>query len=200
MKTKICSKCEQTKSIKEFSVSRANKDGLDYYCKECRKENAKQYYQKNPEKYKEKIKEYRKANPEKHNEYVKKWQADNPEKCKKIRTKAYTKKYRTFKGKKDRKLATLMHMLLKGGIKSSPFLERATGKNSQQIIAHFQSLFLSGMTWLNYGTEWEIDHKIAKALLPYSDIKDPNFKKRWSLENLQPLWKKDNRKKGVNNA
>jgi len=58
-------------------------------------------------------------------------------------------------------------------------------------------LLTPGMTRANYGTEWEIDHKIPLWSFDYSDIADPQFKKCWALDNLQPLWKGDNLKKGT---
>ena len=37
------------------------------------------------------------------------------------------------------------------------------------------------MSWDNYGSDWYIDHKIPDS---------------WSLNNLQPMWAKDNLAKG----
>lgn len=37
MDTKTCSKCNDSKSKTEFSVNSANGDGLDYWCKDCRR-------------------------------------------------------------------------------------------------------------------------------------------------------------------
>jgi G:T-mismatch repair DNA endonuclease (very short patch repair protein) len=35
MKTKICSKCKKEKSLNEFSIRKNQKDGHNYYCKDC---------------------------------------------------------------------------------------------------------------------------------------------------------------------
>jgi len=182
MKTKICTKCKKKKFIEEFCVNRAVKDGLNSRCKECVKQYNKQYYKNNPEKFKEHNKQYYKANKEKYNENA---------------MKVYHKKKLTAKGQLEYLMATLVSRLLKGTIKSSPTLEETMDCTSQQILDHFQSLFLPGMTWANYGTKWETDHIIAKVHFHYSDITDPQFKKCWSLKNLQPLWKADNQRKGV---
>lgn len=50
--------------------------------------------------------------------------------------------------------------------------------------------FINGMTWENYG-EWEIDHITPDSWFKYEFIED-DFKKCWSLENLQLLWTIDN--------
>lgn len=64
---------------------------------------------------------------------------------------------------------------------------------------HFESLFTKGMTWQSMGL-WHIDHLRPKASFNQEQLADPtsdDFKKCWSLENLQPLWAKDNLKKGA---
>lgn len=39
--SKVCSKCKVEKDQSEFYSNSATVDGLDYYCKECRKESTK---------------------------------------------------------------------------------------------------------------------------------------------------------------
>jgi 5-methylcytosine-specific restriction endonuclease McrA len=56
--------------------------------------------------------------------------------------------------------------------------------------------FKGGMNWNNYGRGgWVLDHKIPKSLFNIKGIKSKGFKKCWALENLQPMWEKDNRSK-----
>lgn len=45
MTTKLCTKCNTTKSVEEFSKNKARKDGLASMCKHCWKEYYKDYYQ-----------------------------------------------------------------------------------------------------------------------------------------------------------
>jgi hypothetical protein len=47
----------------------------------------------------------------------------------------------------------------------------------------------------NYGLFWEVDHKIPVAAFNFQTPEDPDFKKCWSLKNLQPLGKSENRRK-----
>jgi hypothetical protein len=66
----------------------------------------------------------------------------------------------------------------------------------EELKAHLESKFQPGMTWDNYGSNgWEIDHIAPDSSFKYSSMQDETFIKCWSLENLQPLWAKDNRKK-----
>jgi hypothetical protein len=66
-----------------------------------------------------------------------------------------------------------------------------------ELVSHLESKFSEGMNWSNYG-QWHIDH-----IRPCSsfDLSDPAiFLECWALDNLQPLWKSDNLRKGVKYA
>ena len=68
---KVCSKCGVEKELCEFGVVSKNKDGYRSYCKECAKNLAKKYREKN--KYTR-------------NEAAKNWRFNNPEKFKSLFT------------------------------------------------------------------------------------------------------------------
>ena len=53
------------------------------------------------------------------------------------------------------------------------------------------------MTWKNHG-KWHIDHIVPKSFFRYKNTDDVEFKYCWSLDNLQPLWAKDNFSKSDN--
>ena len=61
----------------------------------------------------------------------------------------------------------------------------------EDLCKHFESKFTEGMTWDNYG-DWHIDHVKPDSWFTYSSTDDQGFKDSWALENLQPLWAKDN--------
>lgn len=44
METKLCKRCGIEKPKTEFSPDKRQKDGLTFYCKECRKQISKEYY------------------------------------------------------------------------------------------------------------------------------------------------------------
>lgn len=60
---------------------------------------------------------------------------------------------------------------------------------------NLESKFQTGMSWDNYG-EWHIDHVIPDSWFQYNSMKDEEFRKSWSLDNLQPKWAIPNQIKG----
>ena len=58
---------------------------------------------------------------------------------------------------------------------------------------YLESKFLPNMSWNNYG-QWHIDHKLPCSSFNLSDLKKQ--KECFHYTNLQPLWAKDNLKKG----
>ena len=81
-----------------------------------------------------------------------------------------------------------------GSKKHSPTFELLP-YNKRELREHIESQFDDKMSWDNYGTYWDLDHIYPQSLLPYESMEDENFVKCWSLDNLQPLGKKQNIKK-----
>lgn len=74
------------------------------------------------------------------------------------------------------------------------------GYSLKELMDHLESKFIDGMSWDNYGRfGWHIDHIKPSSLFKYESIDDDEFKKCWSLNNLQPLWWRDNISKGGKN-
>ena len=67
----------------------------------------------------------------------------------------------------------------------------------EELYNHLESQFTEGMSWDNMG-EWHIDHIRPVASFNYTTTECEDFKKCWALNNLQPLWAKDNMSKGNN--
>ena len=91
-----------------------------------------------------------------------------------------------------------MYMALREN-KAGKHWEDLVGYTIQELKEHLEKLFVDGMSWENYGWKnngWHVDHVQAKAHFNYKTPKDFDFKRCWSLENLQPLWGKDNLSKG----
>jgi hypothetical protein len=65
------------------------------------------------------------------------------------------------------------------------------GYSIDDLTKHLESKFEPGMSWNNIG-QWHIDHVTPDSWFNYSTTNDEQFKKCWSLDNLQPLWKSDN--------
>jgi len=68
------------------------------------------------------------------------------------------------------------------------------GFDLSALKAHLESQFQEGMTWDNYGM-WHIDHIKPICQFSYEKIIDKEFCECWSLNNLRPLWAKDNLKR-----
>ena len=72
--------------------------------------------------------------------------------------------------------------------------ESLVGYTALELRKHLEKQFKIGMSWDNYG-EWHIDHIIPKSVFHYDKAEHIDFKRCWSLSNLQPLWGQDNIKK-----
>jgi len=74
--------------------------------------------------------------------------------------------------------------------------EDLVGYTLGELMDHLESKFTEGMTWDNMG-KWRIDHVRPISSFNFETVDDPDFKKCWSLENLQPLWGGQNLGKGA---
>lgn len=81
---------------------------------------------------------------------------------------------------------------LKSG-KNSEHWERFVGYTLQDLMEYLESHFIEGMSWSNYGRGgWHIDHIKPMSLFKIKSVRCNEFRKCWSLSNLQPLWEMDN--------
>ena len=69
------------------------------------------------------------------------------------------------------------------------------GYSADDLKTHLETQFADGMSWDNM-SEWHIDHIRPVASFNFDSTEHPDFKKCWALNNLQPLWAKDNLRKG----
>lgn len=76
---KVCKKCKEEKSKKEFRVVKANKDGLDTFCGDCRHIHRKKWAENNREKINKYHRAYGRKNREKMNEIQKRWHEKHPD-------------------------------------------------------------------------------------------------------------------------
>jgi hypothetical protein len=125
-----------------------------------------------------------------------KWQAKNPAKVKISSKKSYARRKTDPKWKLRFVMHGGIYKALKG-MKSGRKWESLVGYTVDQLKKHLEGLFIPGMTWDNYGTAWEIDHKIPIAAFNYSKPEDIDVRLCRSLKNLQPLACSTNRSKGA---
>lgn len=123
--------------------------------------------------------------------------AQSKEYMRRPETRAKRRAYRLkrLEGRPDLVLLARMRAMLRACLTGSVKGVRGRlGYTTDELKAHLERQFLKGMTWENMG-EWEIDHIIPVSHFKFTSTDDPDFWLCWSLSNLRPLWRSDNRKK-----
>ena len=211
---KKCKICNQEKVIDEFY--KTHRGGTESYCKDCKNKKGKERYAKNLEHHKSICKAYYEIHKEEHNSRMISYinDPDHPERKEKHRAgvKRYMKEnrdqfrdrereYKKLRLKNDTKLrvshniSTYMRTSLNNN-KHGRHWEYLVGYTLDDLIRHLESKFDENMSWENYGIYWHIDHIVGIANFNYTSYNDEEFKKCWSLENLQPLYAPENCSKG----
>lgn len=197
--TKVCGKCGAEKPLSEFGIDRHRKGGLNCWCKECCRNEYHIRKSKDPVGFKAKraktYKRYYELNREKITLRAREWIESNPERVNEVRRDRETKIRSTGRGRLDNAIKVSISQSLRRGAKAGSKWESLVGYDVDDLMAHLERHFTDGMSWENYG-EWHVDHIIPKAALNYSEPEHIDFKRCWSLSNLQPLWATDNISKG----
>lgn len=175
-----CTKCKMYKNLDKFKLRKTkNKVILNSFCRPCSRYVAS-----------ERI--YKKLNKDKINKAAKEWRKNNKDKVREYRLRYYAKiKEDPSKFLKCRLRSALSESI---GFSKNTHYFRLLGYSSEDLKEHLSLKFQDGMSWSNYGSGgWHIDH--IKPLASF-DLKDPqDFRRAWSLSNLQPLWEADNLRK-----
>jgi hypothetical protein len=193
-KTKVCSKCKETKNVSEFYKNKRYKDGLFCYCSSCERARRKTYWNSLDSDKKD-------VQIKRHKLYLKENKASI-----KIQRKGYGEnnkekrnKYRRDKYKNDiiYKLACWIknycgYITRQVKKKKSQRSHNYLGCSYEEFKSHIESQWQEGMTWENHGSgdgKWQIDHIIpVDWYMKNSD--DPWEANRYT--NLQPLWAEEN--------
>lgn len=193
---KVCTGCSQLKNIKNDYYFKKSDNRYDSKCKICVGKRAKISLNKpeNKAKKSKADKAYKKNNPEKIKIYRKK------------RSKKPKVKIRRDVSSAIRTALNLRNQRKNGSItKYLPY-------SIDELMAHLGTQFELWMTWQNRGMynpetwddndsstwTWQIDHIIPDSDFEYISMKDVEFQKSWSLENLRPLNSKQNVLEGAN--
>lgn len=180
MDTKMCrGPCGQNKNITEYFLSKQNKDGLHSYCKECSRLKSKEWSIRKNKEWGININK---------NKHKKQTQAEIREKQRK------RKNHRIIKDPNFRLISNLRSRtckLLKNT--KSKKTEELLGCSIENFWIHLEKQFTEGMTRENHGKfGWHIDH-----IIPLSSAKtQQEIEKLFHYTNCQPMWAKDNHKKG----
>jgi len=183
METKICIQCGVPKLITEFYNRHSE-------CKLCTINRTNKWRSNHSEAHRLHNVKYRKKHAKQHKEYNLNWNQTNVERMREIRRKSANKINSTIKGKLDNRMRSGIYQALQGN-KAGRSWETLVGYNIDTLKQNLESKFLPGMSWDNIG-QWHIDHKVPKTFFEYNSEQDQEFQYCWSLDNLQPLWAKDN--------
>lgn len=220
-----CNKCGELKELNDFGKCSQMKDGLYHVCKVCRnaqnrlwdasnpdkvresrmkwansakaKENARRWYFEHSDKVKERANQWSAKNPEKKRDSVKRWAHKNPQKVAAIAHRTRSKMRSTPRGKLNANMSCSICLDLQRGVKAGRHWEDLVGYTVDQLKRHLENKFQLGMTWDNYGKYWHVDHKIPVSAFNFETPEDLDFKKCWSLKNLQPLEAIQNKRKNA---
>lgn len=215
---KFCKFCEEEKEDTYFSKNKNTKDGLQTYCKKCVIKKTKQWNENNKEKLKEikrkynkkfrlqnpnYSKKYYKSNNEKINSQKQKWVEKNinyQKEYREVNKEHISKKYverleKDFIFKYSHNIRNLIRGSFKRGCKGvykkGLKTENILGCSIDFFIEYISNKFKNGMTLENHG-EWHLDHIIPIATAQSED----ELIKLNHYTNFQPLWFKENLKKG----
>jgi hypothetical protein len=187
----------QIKQSKSSHYTR-NKESISTKAKAYREENKDQiseqkkaYRKQNKEKVKLARRKYYLANKDKMIESNKQWRRDNPEAYREY----FNNRRRTdldFKCAQQCR-GMLQRILRMTDMEKTSDTVSMLGYNAKQLRVHIESQFTEGMSWENHG-KWHIDHIVPASLMIRYGVREPELVN--ALENLQPLWAKDNLKKG----
>jgi len=190
-------------------------EGRTKICKVCNCEKTKEhrksyqaaYYKKNKEKilirhtiwnniHKEEILKKEKAQRKKRKNEFKARRPLYYERNKKCDVRTYNNCWHRHKRKTDIKfrLNRNISRAISGSLrenKNGRHWENVVNYTIKDLKKHLEKQFVNGMTWKNYG-EWHIDHKIPMSVFNFTKPEHEDFKKCWALDNLQPMWAKDN--------
>ncbi len=208
MSTKVCNKCNIEKDVSLFGKSSREKDGFKNKCLECyrifRIENRekiknykKKYYKKNHEKILVAGRQRYSLNTEKERKRKKIYRSKQD-----VKDRRNAKRRKLLKEDPKYKLELNISSSIRDDLKnrnaSKAFIkwEIYTGYSIDQLKEHLEKHFKPEMNWENHGSYWHIDHIRPKSWFKYTSPNDEDFKKCWSLENLQPLEAKLNIIKG----
>lgn len=191
---KICSKCQDEKSVCDFGKSSQSKDGFLNVCKSCKKIINLNYRKLNPIKYKESQKKYRDNNKLIEKIRIQIWRNKNKDKVNSKSVK-YEKDRKKIdpKYKLIRNIRTRIYNFLRNkNITKSNKTINIIGCSPEFLKSYIENKFIDGMSWDKFGKEIHIDH-----IIPLSSAKnEEEVFKLCHYTNLQPLWSVDNLKKG----
>lgn len=201
-----CGCCGEYKPRDSYYRQKRELCGITFICKDCTREKSRLKKIKYKEDHKEEIEQKAAArkiaretrwlnNKEKRKAYSKEYYKKHPEKRKEELVKQLKRDKEKYKNNpKFRLNVRIRNSIGKHlrGEKCGRHWEDLVGWTINDLQKHITKQLRDKMTWENYGSYWHIDHKVPVAVHNFKTEKDIDFKKCWSLKNLQPLEAKEN--------
>lgn len=183
-------KCCKCISIKKRKIYLIKKDNLIY------KEQRRLYYHNRREHLNNYSKLRYQNNKEQLLNYGKEYRQKNKDKLKQV--------YRIRNSRRRIILCNRLSGIISNSIyhslkknKNGRHWETMVGYTLNELKLHIESLWQPEMMWNNYSRKgWHIDHIIPISAFNFDSPEHLDFKRCWSLSNLQPMWSKENLSKG----
>lgn len=190
---KRCGRCHCDKDESQFNRNARGKNGLRSVCRQCDTATSKRWASQNRGK---------------RLEASKRWQAKHPKETVESRRKSKAKNRDRINAYERQRCATDIEFRLKRrlrcrigyairsqGASKSDRTEKLIGCSAEFLRGYLEARFWPGMSWKNYGTVWEIDHRIPCASY---DLTDPSHQRScFHYSNLQPLFCGENKSKNA---
>jgi hypothetical protein len=203
---KNCNSCKLEKEYILFNKNKRTEDGYSNTCRECMKVLNNKSYINNKEKINSNSKIWYESNKEKHIEYVLNYQKANPEVGRKSTAKylnnnpEYYNNYRKNRYNTDLKFKLriilgnrLNEVLKKDKTYKDSNIVQLLDCSLEEVKLYLENQFKEGMSWVNHGSYWEVDHIIPCDSFNMQDVEQQKI--CFHYTNLQPLTITQNRKK-----
>jgi hypothetical protein len=173
-----------------------------YVFTEHDKEKHKEWLKNNPEMVRKESHEYRVAHIEKINKYMDIYRKTHKEelsawrknyrKTHRSQINEWRRKNKAKKWKEDPRfrLDTILSNSIRKclhGVKGFRSWQDLVGYTVEELMVHLENGFTPQMSWDNYGSYWDVDHKKPQSLFHYVNPEEQEFKDCWGLGNLQPM-------------
>ena len=89
-------------------------------------------------------------------------------------------------------LRSRLTIAMRNNIKSGSAI-RDLGCSIESFKHYIEELWLSGMTWGNYGSHWVLDHIVPVIAFDLTNRRE--FLMATNYRNIQPMWSRDNAQK-----
>lgn len=211
---RTCRRCKQDlpATLDVFPPQKMGKFGLYTHCRPCKKledaerrarpdQKARQqaWRDQNKDQVKRYNEQYRAAGYSS-TEDVRRWRSENLAAARKAdrEKQAKYRRTKTWHALKHR-IGTRMRSMLAGcGGKARVRTEELLGYTLEELQAHIERQFTTGMSWEAFHRgEIHIDHIVPVAAFKPASATCQDFRACWALTNLRPMWAKDNMRKGA---